>query len=263
MKLESESGGGSARPASVRPVSEVDGLLQVAAGVLAERIDAAFEDVAAVQRCVSGIAVRAAAEGAPLDRAALGGIRSLVRQLLDRRPTLLEGLGVAVAEGSLSDTPRWSEWWRRSASGRPYAVQHVLNPDSVGFYDYPSREWFRRPATTVRACAVGPYLDVGGIDICTVTLCAPVVFPSGAVSVVGGDLSIPDVESLLLRTLSTRSPQIALLAANGRVIASNTARHAIGTRVRPGGRTIIERSLALPSADPEGVPWRLVAFGGE
>src|SRR5262249_8647783 len=155
-----------------------------------------------VHRLVSDIADRAAEERKPLDRAALTGIRTLVRELLERGSTLLEGLGVAVGEGSLADTPRWSEWWRRDAKGQARFIRHVLDPDSVGFYDYQSRDWFRQPTTTARTCAVGPYVDSGGIDVCTVTLCVPVVFPSGAVSVVGGDLSIPGVETLLLRTLA-------------------------------------------------------------
>ncbi|MEU1513220.1 cache domain-containing protein [Streptomyces sp. NPDC005811] len=241
-------------------LDELDVLLAGTAGVIAERIDAAFEDVVTVRRLVSDIADRAAGERKPLDRAALTGIRALVRELLDRRPTLLEGLGVAVGEDSLSDTSQWSEWWRRDATGQAYFIRHVLNPDSIGFYDYQSRDWFRLPTSTVRTCAVGPYVDAGGIEVSTVTLCVPVVFPSGAVSVVGGDLSIPGVEALLLRTLATRSPRIALLAANGRVVASNTARHVVGSRVRVGDRTLIERSHPLPSADPERIPWRLVTL---
>lgn len=242
-------------------VDELDDLLTGTAGVIAERIDEAFEDVVAVRRLVGDIADQAAREHKPLDRVALTGIRTLVRQLLERRPTLLEGLGVAVGEGSLSDTPQWSEWWRRDATGQARFIRHVLDPDAVGFYDYQAREWFRLPTTTARTCAVGPYVDAGGTDVCTVTLCVPVVFPSGAVSVVGGDLSIPGVETLFLRTLATRSPRIALLAANGRVIASNTARHVTGSRVRADGRTVIERSHPLPSADPGRVPWRLVTLG--
>ncbi|MEV5845436.1 hypothetical protein AB0M32_26045 [Streptomyces sp. NPDC051985] len=241
-------------------LDELDDLLTGTAGVIAQRIDAAFDDVATMRRRVSDIAERAAEEHRPLDRAALAGVRPLARELLERGPTLLEGLGVAVGEGCLSDTPQWSEWWRRDAAGQVHPVRHILDPDSVGFYDYQSRQWFRLPSTTARTCAVGPYVDAGGIGVCTVTLCVPVVFPSGAVSVVGGDLSIPGVETLLLRTLARRTPRIALLAANGRVVASNTARHVTGSRVRVDDRAVIERSHPLPSTEPERVPWRLVTL---
>jgi hypothetical protein len=51
---------------------------------------------------------------------------------------------------------------------------------------------------------MGPYVDAGGIEVYTVTLAMPLSWASGGDSVVGGDLFVPALEALLLRTLATR-----------------------------------------------------------
>ncbi|MFG2860714.1 hypothetical protein [Streptomyces sioyaensis] len=238
-----------------------DSLLSRTAETLAGHIDAAFADVDAVRRRVIEIATEAAEQQRALDRTALAGIRPLLLDLLGHDGTLFESLGVAVSSTCLSDTPRWLEWWRRDGGSKAQFISHALNPDSVGFYDYQSREWFRLPVTTHRSCAIGPYVDAGGIEVCTVTLAIPIELPSGSLSVAGGDLSIGALEALLLETLGTRAHKVVLLAANGRVITSNTARYVTGSRLPTGeAQTVPDRVVGVPSADPHRLPWQLLAM---
>jgi len=239
---------------------ERDSLLSRTAGTLADHIDAAFADVDAVRCRVIEIANESAEQQRPLDRTALAGIRPLLLDLLARDGALFESLGVAVSGTCLSDAPRWLEWWRRDG-GKAQFISHALNPDSVGFYDYQSREWFRLPVTTRRSCSIGPYVDAGGIEVCTVTLAIPIELPSGSISVAGGDLSIGALEALLLKTLGTRAYRVVLLAANGRVITSNTARYVTGSRLRKGeAQAVPDRVVGVPSADPHRLPWQLLVM---
>ncbi|MBL1101840.1 cache domain-containing protein [Streptomyces coffeae] len=242
---------------------ERDSLLSRTAEMLAGHIDAAFADVDAVRRRVIEIATEASEQRRSLDRTMLAGIRPLLLDLLAHEGTLFESLGVAVSGDCLGDTSRWLEWWRRDGRNKAQFISHALNPDSVGFYDYQSREWFRLPVTTRRPCAVGPYVDAGGIEVCTVTLAIPIDLPSGSISVAGGDLSIAAVEALLLGTLGTRAHKVVLLGANGRVITSNTARHVTGSRLRTGeAQAVPDRIVVIPSADPHRLPWQLLAMPG-
>lgn len=239
---------------------DLDSLLTRTAKTIAERLDRAFDDVSAVRDRVVDIAQEAASHHTALDRAALAGIRPLLLDLLGRENNLFESLGVAVSSTSLADTPRWLEWWRRDGVNKAHFISHALTPGSVGFYDYPSREWFRVPFTTRRMSAVGPYVDAGGIEVCTVTLAVPIELPSGDISIAGGDLSIAALEALLLETVGTREHKIILIAPNNRVITSNTARYVTGSRLPDETTQPRIRTADIPSHDARRLPWHLVAI---
>lgn len=239
---------------------ELDALLSRTAAVIGRRLDEVFRRVELVRRRVADIAERAAERQRRPDRAALTALRPLLQELLSEEEPVLEGIGVAVGTDTLADTPRWLEWWRRDPSGRSHFIRHTLTPDAVGFYDYHSREWFRQPISLQRAIAVGPYVDAGGIEACTVTLAMPLTWASGGDSVVGADLSMPALEALLLRTLATRQRSVVLLAANDRVVVSNTARHVTGARFRLSSGEGISSTVTVPSSDAERLPWRLVGL---
>ncbi|PBC49876.1 hypothetical protein CJ179_11225 [Rhodococcus sp. ACS1] len=249
-----DDGGGSADVND----EELNALLETTAAAIGKRIDGLFQFVAEVRARVDDVAARAAEHRKPLDRTALATIRPLVQNILQRDEPLLEGIGVAVGREALVDTPRWLEWWRRDTADSSHFVRHILNPDAVGFYDYQSREWFVHPIEQQRPLAIGPYVDAGGIEVCTVTLTMPLPLATGDVSVVGGDLSIPAMEHLLLESLGTLRPPIALVAANDRVIVSNSARYVTGSRLRPN--TTVVRTVPVPSPDPERLRWRLLVL---
>ena len=79
------------------------------------------------------------------------------------------------------------------------------------------------------------------------------------VAVAGADLSMDFVERAFLRSLGRREEHIALITESGKVVASNSARFAPGTRFEgtPGGLASVPvpvEALATP-------PWQLIVAG--
>jgi hypothetical protein len=235
-------------------------LLDRVGGVIGSRMDELFRFVEIVHRRVTDICERMAERHRIPDRAELAAIRPLLQELLAADEPLLEGIGVAVSSDTLSDAPRWLEWWRRDTDVNSHFIKHVLNPESVGFYDYQSRDWFTAPIAAGHAVATGPHIDVGGIEACTITLGLPLIAASGGAAVIGADLSIPGLEALLLRTLHTRRHQVVVLAANERVVVFNSARHVTGSRLRLTGAERITHSAPVRSLDPRRLRWRILAL---
>ena len=239
---------------------DLPALLDRVGGVIGARMDELFRLVEIVHRRVTDIIEGIAERHRVPDRAALASIRPLLQELLATDQPLLEGFALAVSSDTLIDAPRWLECWRRDNDGNSHFIKHVLNPESVGFYDYQSRDWFKAPIAAGHAVATGPYIDAGGIDVCTITLGIPLIAASGGTAVIGADLSIPGLEALLLRTLHTRRHQVVLLAANERVVVSNSARHVTGARLRLTGAERITHSVPVRSQDPRRLPWRVVGL---
>jgi hypothetical protein len=239
---------------------DVPALLDRVAGVVGTRMDELYGLVEIVHRRVGEIIDGLAERHRAPDRAALASVRPLLHELLAADQPLLEGFDMAFGSDTLSDTTRWLECWRRDGDGNSYFVKHILNPDSVGFYDYQCHDWFTAPIAAGHPVTTGPYLDVGGIDVCTITLGIPLRAASGGTAVIGADLSISGLEALLLRTLNTRRHQVVLLAANERVVVSNSARHVTGSRLRLADSERIELSVPVRSRDPQRLPWQVVAL---
>jgi methyl-accepting chemotaxis protein-like sensor len=239
---------------------DLPALLDRVGGVIGSQMDETFRLVEIVHRRVTDIIDGIAERRRVPDRAALASIRPLLQELLATDQPLLEGFAVAVSPDILLDAPRWLECWRRDRDGHSHFVKHVLNPESVGFYDYQSRDWFKTPIAAGHAVTTGPYIDAGGIEVCTVTLGIPLIAASGGAAVIGADLSIAGLEALLLRTLHTRRHQVVLLAANERVVVSNTARHVTGALLRLTGAERITHSVPVRSQDPRRLPWRVVGL---
>ena len=239
---------------------DLPALLDRVAGVIGSRMDELFRLVEIVHQRVTDIFDGIAERHRVPDRAALASVRPLLQELLATDEPLLVGIDVAVSPDTLIDASRWLECWRRDTDGNSHFIKHVLNPESVGFYDYQSRDWFTAPIAARHAVATGPYIDAGGIDMCTVTLGIPLIAATGGTAVIGADLSIPGLETLLLRSLRTRRHQIVLLAANERVVVSNTARHVTGALLRLTGGERITHSVPVRSQDPRRLPWRVVGL---
>lgn len=152
------------------------------------------------------------------------------------------------------------EWWRAQPKGEPKFVTHDLNPDSLNYYDYTTREWFKLPSSTGRPVAVGPYVDLGGINVSIITLCVPAPTAQGT-HVLGCDLPLVKLEKVFLRALQIREPAVVLLGPNGRVIASNNARIATGNLLPPEDIERAEASLDISAGQPSRLPWKLISLG--
>ncbi|TNM67759.1 hypothetical protein FHN55_10155 [Streptomyces sp. NP160] len=236
---------------------EVTDLLRRTGEQLGRAVDDAFGSVELVRQRA---AVVLSADGGASPASSLAALHPLFRRLLAAEPNPLEGIGVAVCAGVLADTDRWMEWWRRGPSGEVAFAKHVLDPSALGFYDYQSRPWFRSPLEAGGQVVVGPYLDAGGCDVYTTTLAAPLALPGGREVVVGGDLDMAWLEAAFLRGVGRRTPAMALVAGNDRVVVSNTALLTSGSRMPQRLKDDLQVDVPVPSGVPGLSSWRLVAL---
>lgn len=183
-------------------------------------------------------------------------LQPLFENLLIRNSPLIEGGGIAYEPGALKDAEYWLEWWRIQSTGQPKFMGHDLNPRSIRYYDYATRDWFKVPAAAGHAVAVGPYVDMGGIDVNTVTLTVPAETSQGT-HVLGCDLSLSALERLFLNAVRTPEPPIILVGRNGRIIASNSPRLVIGTRVNVDAAT---EAVPVAPGKYDVLPWNLLVM---
>lgn len=230
--------------------------LERTAEALSTSINGVFADLEKIANAVSAAA--AAAPGIPRRNEFLF-LKQELSRFIGLHSDLIIGAGIAYAPGSLPEAPQWLEWWRAQPKGEPKFVTHDLNPDSLNYYDYTTREWFKLPSSTGRPLAVGPYVDLGGINVSIITLCVPAPTAQGT-HVLGCDLPLANLEGVFLRALQIREPAVVLLGPNGRVIASNNARIATGTLLPPQDIERAEATLDVTAGQPSRLPWKLISL---
>ncbi|WP_067394315.1 cache domain-containing protein [Streptomyces thermogriseus] len=172
-------------------------------------------------------------------RAALADHGSFrVPDLAGIKPTLIEqaseqqaadGFGFLVAAGVLPDRDRHIEWWQRGSTG---FVQLRLNldPTSVDVYEYFEMEWFAAGRDHGRRAVHGPYVDYFGADRYIFTFALPVV-DEIFLGVAGADLQVRGFEPRLLAALRETTHDAVLVGPERRVIAANTSRWLVGSRL--------------------------------
>ena len=233
--------------------------LQRTAGAVSSKIGGVFEDLEAIGRAVSAAAADAA--GVPR-RSAFHFLKQELADFVSAHSDAIVGAGIAYAPGSLPEARYWLEWWRTQQTGptrEARFVTHNLNPDSLNYYDYTSRDWFTIPSASGKPVAVGPYVDFGGINVNIITLCVPAATPHGT-HILGGDLTLAKLEGIFLRALQLREPSVVLLGPNGRVIASNDARIASGTLLSDGDLRRVEETVEVSPENPDRLPWKLISL---
>lgn len=233
----------------------VDEALERTAGTLSSSINNVFADLEKIADTV--MAAAEAVSGVPR-RSDFLFLRQELANFIKLHSDLIVGAGIAYAPGSLPEAPHWLEWWRAQPKGEPRFVTHDLNPDSLNYYDYTSREWFTLPSSSGRPVAVGPYVDFGGINVNIITLCVPARTAQGT-HILGCDLTLANLEGIFLRALQLREPVVVLLGPNGRVIASNNARIATGTLLLEEELRQAEASLDVSPGSPN-LPWKLITL---
>jgi len=191
-------------------------------------------------------------------------------RLLGEHRDIVVGMGMIVAPGLLPNERRRLEWWQY-LPGRenPTALYVDLNPDSLGFYDYATAEWFSVPRSTGRRHIVGPYVDALGTDRYLLTFTAPVLADGIFLGVVGADVPVSRFERQLLGawtlfgTGGGRSDHVAgrvgvirtevlIINSQGRVVVSNCASALSGDLIRGGAST-----ASTVRVDLTDVPWHL------
>lgn len=239
-------------------VTAVNMALRRTAEAISSSVGGVLDDLEKVATAVSGVAD--GEQGIPR-RSAYSFLKKDLAEFINRHSTLIVGAGIAYAPGSLPEAPLWLEWWRAAqAAGQPRFVTHDLNPESLNYYDYTAREWFAAPSSTGHPVAVGPYVDIGGINVNIITLCVPAPTRQGT-HVLGCDLTLAKLEGVFLRALQLQHPSVVLLGPNGRVIASNDARIASGTLFLEADTRRVDQSVDISSGDPTRLPWKLVSLG--
>ena len=234
----------------------VEEALERTATALSSSISRVFVDLEKIADTVTAAA--AAASGVPR-RSEFLYLKQELANFIKQHSDIIVGAGIAYAPGSLREATHWLEWWRTQRTGEPRFVTHDLNPDSLNYYDYTTRDWFTIPTASRQPVAVGPYVDFGGINVNIITLCVPAPTAQG-IQILGCDLTLANLEGIFLRALQLREPVVVLVGPNGRVIASNNARIATGTLFLEEDMARADISVDVSHDNPARLPWKLVTL---
>lgn len=152
---------------------------------------------------------------------------------LDDLDAIVNGIGVLAQTCVVSGSPYWMNWWQRSSNGAfSHDERHVLNPRREDFYDYSSKEFFTLPRARGVPCAIGPYVDYGGVDDYLITMAVPMFHESMFIGIAAADLRVAELEKYFAPWLAQAEGAFMLLNAESRVIISNTVDRNVGDVVR-------------------------------
>jgi hypothetical protein len=201
----------------------VAGVLDAVTGMT----DAAFQVVDEISSLVQELF----AEGSAPSRADLAGFDELVAGFVGETGHPVRGAGYVAAVGYLADEPWWLEWFTQGEDGRSHRMVCQTDPDGVGFFDYEFLTWYVVPRETGRRHVTGPYIDYLCTDDYNMTFTAPVVIGDRFAGVAGADIGVQMAETLLLPALRAAGRLLAVVNAQGRIVASNSGRHLCGDLV--------------------------------
>jgi hypothetical protein len=214
-----------------------------------ERVFATVDTVhAAALRCYEEATANAAAPS----EGTFAALEQPIRTALTSAGQLAVGLGLIVAPGPNRELPFRLEWWQvDTGSAELVALDPDLRPNSVGFYDYASADWFDVPRRTGRRHVVGPHVDVHGTGRYLLTMTAPVSVAGGFLGVSGADVPVSRFESHVLRELGPLANAFVIVNDEDRVVLSTVPQWPTGSLLAgaPGSRDAGE---FLPH-----LPWRL------
>lgn len=206
-------------------------------------------------RIATTAAERIASGPRPASEAQLAVVRDQVFESL-ALDELTAGMGFVAAPGVIEGRDRYMLWWQRRQD-RVARLRLNFDPNSVDVYDYLHMEWFQLASSGRQRVAFGPYVDYSGSELYAVTVTVPVRVGAEFVGVVGADLVVNELERRLVTVLQKCPHEIVLVGAERRVIAANTARWVVGTRLP---------SLPVTGAEfdevvdvPSGTGWLLAA----
>ncbi|MDQ0212438.1 hypothetical protein J2S92_003127 [Arthrobacter bambusae] len=231
-------------------MTAMEKVLQSTARALGQSLDDVFADLDRLVDAAIGVIL---APGT--SRGKLEALRPVVEDIVTRQGGLVDSAGVSVAPGLFSDVDAWHQWWSL-VGGKLAFIPHNLNPASINYYDYTEMTWYERPMESGLPELIGPYIDFGGADTRIVTASRPVRAGTRNVAVAGADLSMESIERTFLFNLGRTDKDVALVTDSGKVVASNSARFAPGTR--------LEEDLTCAGAVPVNVAaiaspaWRLI-----
>ena len=189
-----------------------------------------------------------------LQRKDIAGIRQATLGLLLEHRDVVVGMGLIAARGLLTDDRRRLQWWQ-FGPGRdePSPLRVDLDPDSLGFYDCDSADWFSVPRSSGRRHVVGPYIDAHGTDRYLLTFTVPISSARSFLGVVGADVPVAVFENTMLRTWGRQDRDVMIINSQGRVVVSNSTRALAGDLViEAAGRGVGGAAIDLPD-----MPWQV------
>lgn len=202
------------------------------------------------------------AASVPRTSAVTAAFESEFRDILADLDGLVSGCGFLSVPSLFEDTVLSHTWWALD-TGSVAIARIDLDEASDSFYDYTAKDFFRLPATTGQIGVDGPYVDYLGTNEYILTWGVPVLLSGAFVGIVGADVTLKDLQRLLLSmSPASPSPQ-ALVNSRGRVIFSTVAKPAPGSMVRsPDLMSWFQSGTRAPSRNAEmqvwpcaGLPW--------
>jgi hypothetical protein len=171
------------------------------------------------------------------------------------------GGGVIVEPGCLADREMHLEWWYLADGGKTLPLRPNFDRRRENFYDYTSMPWYGRPRDSLNSSVEGPYVDLYGTNMYVLTFTMPIIVEGRFIGVAGLDLSLHNVEKLLIRSLMKLENEAVLIAADGRIIASNTANWMVGDLVPKLLDPTPMNGVRLVLEEPE-AGWSLIRLAG-
>ena len=190
----------------------------------AEVVEPAYQRLADIAATVAASRSRP-----PWSESDLGAVRELIVQLV-MVDEITVGLGFIAAPGVVEDRERYLMWWERRAD-RIARLRLNFDPSSIDVYDYLQMEWFQLARSGQDRVAFGPYVDYSGSGLYIVTATVPVRVDGIFVGVAGADLLASELERRLVAVLRRSRREAVLVGPERRVVAANTPRWVVGTRL--------------------------------
>lgn len=211
-----------------------------AAAQIALWFDTVFGELTVLSSRISSTLIATKGTRARFVEADLRPVKPITSEFLARHD-FVEAAGVILAPGTIDDNRGTIEWWRPNEAGTNGKVVFNLTPETGSFYDFENLSWFNNAVRTRTRAITGPYVDYGGLDQYIMTLTVPLELGANVIGMVGCDIEVRDIETIIVPILRRIPGDAALINADQRVILGNSGRFLVGNRVRetPARGTII------------------------
>ncbi|MET4163372.1 hypothetical protein ABIE61_003236 [Marinobacterium sp. MBR-111] len=224
---------------------------------IARAVSEVFERLEQIEQAVQQIFHRSTATGEGLMAKDFRVLRPLLDHHLNLTRTTLQGTGVVLEPGLLTDTEMHVEWRQISTNGHIVPLNLNFNRSSDYYYNYLDMAWFSQPRKQGRRMIAGPYVDLYGQDMYLLTFSLPIHIDGRFVGIAGADVALSRFESVLMRSLLHIGNDAMLVSEQGRVIAANNANYSAGELARQAlNSPQIQRQIL--DLGHEGVHWSLL-----
>lgn len=197
---------------------------------LAERASQPLEPIYDLLGRIADEVLRSRPRRAALAETHFSGLQRLLAGLLQDERSVW-GMGFIAAPFAVEGKERYLAWWQRR-DDRVARLRLNFDPTSIDVYDYLQMDWYQLALHGQQRVASGPYVDYSGSDMYTITATIPVVGEDGTfLGVAGADLVVGEVERKLAEVLRGAGDDTLIVSTERRVIAANTARWFVGSRL--------------------------------